>query len=996
MPMEGIDATDAAGLGFFYPGENQLDLDEDARQILNIRDQSLNLAAFTRHFYEQEKAYEQLNKACQKSAPVKVTLTHANTGATHLLKVSRLNPEVVVLSIQSGSGEGSYTATRSHELALSYSHDLLLLTDEAGHIQYISPSVQPLLGYHPEALLGYDPYTALLHPDEHDHIRRNFHEAILAGKDNIRFQHRMQTKAKTYRWFETYAQPIRNAEGEVYLIQANSRDITDRKATVSLLEETNQMALVGGWQYHLPSKTLEWTSETYRLHDLPVGKPIDVQEALSYYHPDYRNKVSEALNTLLRTGESYDLEALLITAEHRQRWVRTVGTPVWNADGSLKCVRGILEDITNQEMIKRELDQVKNRDQQLIETIQDVIFWLDSEGYFQDVNPMVYPITGYEQSALRGCHYSILIPEAYQASVADWFQRVLTESNPSLQRQIPILTKEGTQRWVDLSIQRRQEDQTVKEVFGIARDVTEQTLTQQALAHTSQRLRTLVDNLQTGILLQDENQTVYLINERFFELFDLPYTNCENAPESCKELLADAIHRLQTPSPSAFEKMVTETVENQSQVSNYEVTLDNGRILSLNVIPIYQEQQYLGQLWQYDDITRQKQEARELNKAKEEAEKASRAQADFLSTMSHEIRTPLNSVIGIAHILLEQNPRPDQLENLRALKFSGENLLNLINDILDFNKIKAGKIQLEDRPFDLLKVIQGIHQTHSFKADEKGLSLYYHFDERISRQLKGDPTRLSQIVNNLVSNAIKFTDEGFVTINVSQVEETQKEATLLFEVKDTGPGIPEESREDIFKSFTQASGPNAPNKGGTGLGIAITQRLLNLYNSNLELRTAVGEGTSFFFYLTLAKATEHAANGDQSEAENGQSLAGYHILMAEDNEMNTFMARQFLEKWGLSLTAVQDGEEAVQAAATTQFDVILMDLQMPRLDGYQAAEKIRQLPGYSQTPIIALTASAFAPVQQKVLAHHMDDALTKPFNPQRLYQKVQHYLLSSA
>ena len=992
--MEGTKSGLSVSTGIWNPVDGSIWLDQATQNLFGLEHGKLSPYELSRYFEEADRftdLFSETGKA--ETASDEAILTLIDSAIRVQVSRSSISAELHTLSFVPLEDPAPAILPNTYKTAVTHAHDIISLTDTAGYLQYLSPSVYKILGYWPDELYRANPYERLFHEDEIDFICRYKHRAVLEGEHDIGFQHRLLNKQNHYQWFESYINPVKDDEGHVVAIHAISREITHQKETEVLLDETNQIALVGGWQYFPATKQMEWTPETYRLFELPVNTPVTLEDGIHYFHPDYQNHLSDSIDNLLRTGESYDLEAPIITAKGQQRWVRAIGTPVWNNDGAIERIRGVIEDITDQKTIQRQLRKQEVRNQQLVETVQDIIFWLDADGYFIDINPYIYTVTGYSRTDLRGTHFSQIIPDQYQGVVEDLFQEVISTSNPRLNERIPVLTVEQRWRWVDLSIQRRWEDAEIHEVFGIARDVTNQAQAQERLAKTSKRLETLIENLQTGILLEDEQQQVYLVNEHFCKLFGLPYNPSDLSAASCQQMVDEAFNLFKSPSPKEFRALLDDTVQNRKTYTDYEVELTNGRTLSMDTVPIYHEDQYLGHLWQYHDITEQKQEAHELRKAKEEADKASRAQADFLSTMSHEIRTPLNSVIGIAHILLDQDPKPDQLENLRALKFSGENLLNLINDILDFNKIEAGKIDLESRPFDLHSIVKGVQQTHSFKAEEKNLSLNYQYDDRLSQYLKGDPTRISQIINNLVSNAIKFTTEGSVTIEVQQEASYEHQEVIYFAVTDTGPGIPEKAINEIFKSFTQASNTTTRNHGGTGLGLSITQRLLNLYGSQLQVSSEEGKGTRFYFTLTFDRANKPPELSDSRQTtEDGTSISGYHILMAEDNELNTFMASQFLNKWGVSITIAENGREAIQAAATSSFDLILMDLQMPEMDGYQATEQIRQLPGYSNVPIVALTASVFAAVEKKITQAGMNDHLTKPFNPSSLYQKLLEHL----
>lgn len=385
---------------------------------------------------------------------------------------------------------------------------------------------------------------------------------------------------------------------------------------------------------------------------------------------------------------------------------------------------------------------------------------------------------------------------------------------------------------------------------------------------------------------------------------------------------------------------------------------------------------------------------KKILEAKDAAEKASLAKAEFLSTMSHEIRTPLNAVIGMTHLLLQEDPRKDQIENLNALKFSGENLLALINDILDFSKIEAGGVEFESTPFSIREMTKGIKQAIAFKVEEKGIGMKVIIDEAVPETLVGDPTRLSQILNNLVSNAIKFTLEGQISIEVKLVGNKNNIADLYFSVTDTGIGISSENIDKIFDSFSQATNDTTRKFGGTGLGLTIIKRLLELQKSQIHVESQPGKGTKFYFTLGLrvASSSEYGVNRWQINAETEQeNLQGIRILLVEDNEINVLVASKFLKKWAIDLKVAENGEVAVKDAKENDFDLILMDLEMPQMDGYEACRQIKK--DKPTVPIIALTASATTETKEKVLQVGMNDFITKPFNPNELFQVIlRNYL----
>lgn len=381
-----------------------------------------------------------------------------------------------------------------------------------------------------------------------------------------------------------------------------------------------------------------------------------------------------------------------------------------------------------------------------------------------------------------------------------------------------------------------------------------------------------------------------------------------------------------------------------------------------------------------------------LEAAKKKAEQASIAKAQFLSNMSHEIRTPMSAVIGLVHLLLEGNPKNSQKENLQALKFSSESMLALINDILDFSKIEAGKVEFEKSEFNLEDLFKGITHSLGVKAAEKDIYLKCSLAPDIPKNIVGDPIRLAQILNNLLSNAIKFTLNGGVTMIAEVADKTNNEVTIHFSVTDTGIGIPENKLRNIFETFSQADKDIARRFGGTGLGLAITKKLLEFQQSDIHVKSEVDKGTVFSFKLKFACRGEGQAGKShvQQKRSKAGSLKGVKILVAEDNKMNGIVIRQFLEKWGVEFAIVENGKKALDQLAKYSYDLILMDIQMPEMDGYEAARAIRET--NLQIPIIALTASAVFEVQQKTSEAGMNDCVTKPFVPDDLFEKIKKQL----
>ena len=384
-----------------------------------------------------------------------------------------------------------------------------------------------------------------------------------------------------------------------------------------------------------------------------------------------------------------------------------------------------------------------------------------------------------------------------------------------------------------------------------------------------------------------------------------------------------------------------------------------------------------------------------LETAIEKAEKSSQVKTEFLSTMSHEIRTPLNAVIGMSNLMMMGNPRQDQIENLDVLKFSANNLLAIVNDVLDFNKIEAGKVVFEKLKFNLPELMQSICGGHIIKAHEKGLDFDVIIDAALyDVLLTGDPTRLTQILFNLINNAIKFTRKGAIEVKAKCSKYADSLVTVVFSVKDTGIGIEKNNLESIFEPFTQESITTTRQYGGTGLGLAIVKRLLELQGLQMDVKSIIGEGSEFSFQMDFPLTIEglSAAVKKYPAIHDTGELSSLKMLIAEDNPVNILLMKKLLARWRIVPSFAENGERVIEVLQEGDYDIILMDLQMPILNGFDAARKIRQLhdPKKSAIPIIALTAAALNDIKDQVSAAGMNDYISKPFRPDELMEKVQN------
>ncbi|GBF50340.1 aerobic respiration control sensor protein ArcB [Leptospira ryugenii] len=376
---------------------------------------------------------------------------------------------------------------------------------------------------------------------------------------------------------------------------------------------------------------------------------------------------------------------------------------------------------------------------------------------------------------------------------------------------------------------------------------------------------------------------------------------------------------------------------------------------------------------------------------KEKAEKAAQSRSLFLSSMSHEMRTPLHSILGYTNLILEEDVSPEQREILSLIEFSSRNLLVLINDILEFNKLEAGKISIDHLPFDFPLLLQKIHSSLKLQADEKNLEFHLELSEAIPRQLKGDPSKLTQILFNLLSNAIKFTEKGVISFKIEVKKRWESFICLEFSIADTGIGIPKEQHDLIFEQFTQADASISRKFGGTGLGLSITKKILDLFQSQIHLESEPGKGSKFTFQLNFPVVDTETNLWEEVETKevilpNIQKP----ILVVDDNEMNLRLVSQFFKKWKFPFLVAKSGESAYEIAKAEDLSLILMDLQMPGWDGFYTTQKIKETK--PEVPVLALTADVNEDALQKVKDSGFLDIIYKPFQPKEFQNILLQYL----
>ncbi|MCX2481202.1 PAS domain S-box protein [Pedobacter sp. MC2016-15] len=617
--------------------------------------------------------------------------------------------------------------------------------------------------------------------------------------------------------------------------------------------------------------------------------------------------------------------------------------------------------------------------------INNAVVINDSNNLVTWVNAAFEKITGFTLEDVKGKRLSDLItgPKT-DMELLDEVRR-LTEKRQSFTIDMLAYRKDKREIWVSLyNTVVLDEEGNVDAEIEIIIDITDKKKAEEELM----LLSLVASKTDTGVSIQDKEGRTTWVNKSLERMTG--YTMKELRGHQMGNIL----------SPNFYDQDLIEESRNKSLNSqSYSIEVlgekkDGTPIwFSISNTPILNSRGMVErQIDLISDITQRKQVEKEMIEAKEQALKLSQAKQMFLSVMSHEIRTPLNAVIGMTHLLLDNDPKISQIDDLNILRFSGENLLHIINDILDFTKIETGKMELEIFPFSLKTLANDIIHSLQVNVKKNSNELRLIFDQNIPAQVSGDKNRLYQILMNFLGNAIKFTDKGLVQLRIQLIEENDSEAVIRFEVEDNGIGIPKDKQQYIFETFTQAKTDISRKYGGTGLGLAITKKLLDMFNSEITVESTEGKGTTFSFDMRFSRTHEQSlasALGPEMSV-----FIGKKILVVDDNEINILIAKRILSKWGLEIDAAINGYEAIDKIMTIHYDLVFMDIKMPGLDGFETAGIIRDISGlyYKEVPIIALTASTLKNDHYKFKECGMNGHVLKPFNPEEIKQLLSGFL----
>jgi PAS domain S-box-containing protein len=881
----------------------------------------------------------------------------------------------------------NYLRLQSQVLAQVF--DPIFVTDEDFRIIYMNKAAVKECGIEPEIENQgsvFDYYSFLM-PEGED-----FHQLIRNLGLNQAFRREMDLKLRNGQIdnFEVSIQPFLNDQreklGYSFLLRNRSLLIKQEAlAKKAKLIVENSPAVLFTVDPNDRFKIL-YISENIRQFGYDAAELIsDGVPITDLIHPDdltsimkyYQDKTSE------KGIPAYSGEYRLRRSDGTYRWVEDESTEIHGQNKHIQFHEGLIQDITDKKRDRDEIIRSQERYRVLAANIPlTSIFLIDknlkyivAEGTtFESWGMTSSDFEGKIMSQVNGMDFQDLQPEFLKAlEKKAIIKKILTLHHRIYEIIIRPILYRGE----------------VEYALGILRDINEEFQAKEDLKKNEEKYRKLVEESTEIIYSLSQELEIDYVSPNLIQFLGYDYNFVIG------KRLTDFLH---PDDLKIVEYNIALLNTTENQYLEFRLQHKNGeyRIFSSNVKFVKNEE--LGRFYYTGiarDITNLKEAQRELFYAKEKAEQASIIKSQFLSIMSHEIRTPMNAVIGMSHLLIEDNPRPDQLENLKTLQFSAENLLGLINDILDFSKIDSGKIELEKVTFELNAVFNRILHSYTYQAREKSLEIIFESDDKLPELIVGDPVRLSQVINNLVSNAIKFTEKGYVKISLKKIDEDDDTITINFNFEDTGIGIPEDKAQSVFEAFTQASTETTRKYGGTGLGLAIVKRLVELFGAEITLTRKKTGGTIFNFSVVFEKHKIQLSSPVKNYSAIDKSLGNAVILVAEDNIVNQLMIKKFLTKWGVKVVVIaDDGLEAISAVEKEAFNLILLDLQMPGKDGFEVSHYIRQMndPIKNSVPIIAMTASSLINVKEQLDEVGMNDYISKPFNPEDLYAKIIKYL----
>ncbi len=690
-------------------------------------------------------------------------------------------------------------------------------------------------------------------------------------------------------------------------------------------------------------------------------------------------------------GFNFRSEFQIITKSKEKRWI-DFSTRSIDFEGK-HAVLASSVDITDKKNYEQKLIAAEERYALIVLATSDGVWDYDIVTDTLYLSDQWMNMLGYHKDELESklSTWISLVHENDQLKVNKILDKLISGNSSSFKTEYRMRCKDGQYKWIaaSFSVVFGKQNKALR-ILGTHSDITERKMAIERLKESELRYKSFFSkNSAVMLIIEPDTGKIQFANQAAVDYYGYD-------ADSLRQMNILDINIMDSEEVRAEEQ----NAEKEERSYHYfKHKLADG---SIRDVEVYSSTMHIrSQTLQYIivfDITKRIQAEKDLQKAKDEAEEANKVKSLFVSNVSHEIRTPLNAIIGLTELITdEQDLSPQLRENIKSIKYSSDHLLDVINDVLDFSKLEAGKVVLEQTDFDIFSLVKESSKTIGFKAKEKGITTRVDIQPNIPKVLKGDPSRLKQILLNLLSNAVKFTSEGSIDIKVNIMEMDGSRVNLKFAVSDTGIGIPEDVQSTIFESFMQAASDTSRKYGGTGLGLSICKKLVDLQKGTIGLESSEGAGSTFWFTISYL-ISEKAYLPDISRL-GGQrkSLQDVKILLVEDDKMNQFVMKQLLKKWHAELEIAENGQEAIDLLSVKKFDLVLMDLHMPHLNGYEATAIIRD-PSSAvldhKVMVIALTADVTAETKERVQKAGMNDFISKPCDQEIIFEKIHRSILN--
>lgn len=883
------------------------------------------------------------------------------------------------------------------------SRGMMCMHDLNGKLLAVNLASAESLGYKPEELIGSTLWDIV--PEKFGAGVFEYLAAIERDKEVSGLMHTRHRDGSVRIWLYNNVLEY-SIEGNPYVI-ANALDITERHAlekdlkwTTQMLEQTNSVARIGFWQYDIVKQKIYWSDVTCSIHDVPDGFVPELDKAMGFYKPASRRILEAAVERAINQHIPYDLELEIVTARGIETWIRVIGSPVVK-DG--KCVRlfGTFQDIDRQKRLEEEIQRSRKLLEDLLQSAIHVsIIATGLDGTITLFNKGAELMLGYNSREVVGKHTPVTIHDpfeleeramAYGVSIPEVFALEAAQEMDASQQEWTYIRKDGSSVNVSVAISAiRNVDNELTGYLHIATDISKRKRAEQQLQEEKSKLSAFVQQTPAAVVMLDRELRIIAFSDAWKEQTGL----------DSDQLYGKNVQEFLPEVPSEFKQVYRNTLAGRIEKNEEFIWRPPGwsrdQHLRWEIRPWYLAGGRIGGITiLLEDITENALRQEELRQAKLLAEQASIAKSEFLANMSHEIRTPLNGIIGFTDLVLKTRLSEIQHQYLSIVNQSAGTLLNIINDILDFSKIEAGKLELDIQKTDIYEMSSQVSDMVKFQAQSKGLEMIYDISPELPRFICADQLRLKQILVNLLSNAVKFTEKGEVGLKIYPVSAATADnfRTIRFEVRDTGIGIRPERQGKIFEAFSQEDLSITKRYGGTGLGLTISNKLLALMNSRLQLDSELGAGSTFFFEINLETADGPPLNWDNIEAVK-------RVLITDDNEHNRIIIRQMLMLKNIEVDMARNGFEALQMLMEGRvFDAILMDYHMPVMDGLETLRKMRQMT--SQTgisiPVIFLYSSSDDETVIRACEElQVEQRLVKPVKMQELYHALARLCTTGA